>query len=340
MSKCSPNRRTVLATGAAALGATAVSFRPVRSRAAEAEKLVVIMDWLPSWKQAPFHLAKVRGWYKEAGLDVQIDDGSGSTVTIAQAANRKCDVGLASLSAMAVARSKGSEIVAIGQILRKNDVGMLVDRRLGITDPKTLAQRGAKIFFEATSFQSLFPPFFRNLGFDPSAVSLTPMSAASAIGTYAAGQGDALITTVPYVAPTLEDKRPSDPFMFADYGLPLPSHGLVVNPVTVAARAEAVRKFLAVTERAWHALWFEDPKVAIDALVGERPQAKINAALELKRVAAYRPFAVTKPEDAKGLLRMPAADWERAVTVMREADIIQAGVQAADLYTNDYAPAN
>lgn len=338
MSHANEGRRRFLIGGAAGVASAALGLKPTRAWAADRERLVVVMDWLPSWKQAPFHLAKVRGWYGEAGLDVQIDDGSGSTVTIAQAANGNCDLGLASLSAMAVARSKGSEVVAVAHILRKNDVGMLVDRKLDLKHPNELGARNAKIFFESTSFQSLFPAFFKNLGVDVSQITLTPMSAASAIGTYVAGQGDALITTVPYAAPVVDAKRPSDAVMFADHGLPLPSHGLVASPTTLRDRGEAVRRFLAVTERAWQALWFGDPEEAIDALVGQRPHTRIDAGLELKRVAAYRPFAVTTPEDAKGLLWMAPAEWEQATSIMRETEIIRGSARATDFYTDAYVP--
>ena len=303
-----------------------------------AEKFVVVMDWLPSWKHAAFHLAKVKGWYDEAGLDVQIDDGSGSTNTVTQTALNKCDMGLASLSAMAVARSKGSDVVAVAAIMRKNDLGMFVDKRLGITDPRQLAQKNATIYFESTSFQSLFPPFFRNLGVDMAQVKLVPMSAATAIGTFLAGQGDALITTVPYVLPVMDAKRPSDTIMFADHGLPLPSHGLLVSRTTLEKRPDAIRKFLAVSGRAWQQVWHGNGREAIDALVAQRPNAKLDAELEFKRIAAYKPYAVSPAAEGKHVLWMPPADWEAAIKVMKDTGIIQTEAKAADFYTNAYLP--
>src|SRR5262249_6561241 len=157
-----------------------------------------------------------------------------------------CDIGLASLSALAVARGKGTDALAIAGIVRRNDLGMFVDKKLGITHPSQLGERGATILFEATSFQSLFPPFFKSVGIDVNKVKLQPMSSASAIGTYLAGQGDALITTVPYVLPLVDGARPSQTVMFGDHGLPLPAHGLVASPQTLKTRGDAVRRFLAV----------------------------------------------------------------------------------------------
>jgi NitT/TauT family transport system substrate-binding protein len=329
------NRRAALIGGGVLITSVVSGLLPVRAQ--EKEKLIVCMDFLPTWKQAAFHLAKVKGWYDAAGLDVEVKDGSGSSVTIQQAAAGQCDIGLASLSSMVVARSKGSDIVAIGRILEKNDIGMLIDKKLGISDPKELAQKNAQIFFESTSFQSLFPPFFKELGVSTDSIKLVPMSVASAVGTYLSGQGDGLITTVPYAMPLADGQRPSSAVMFADHGLPLPSHGLVASRATLQKRGDAIRNFLSVSERAWNQVWFGDAQEAIDALVDQRPQANINAKLELARLNAYKPFASHRP--GAGLLWMPSKDWNLAIKVMADAEIIPTTFNPEDFYTNDYVPA-
>jgi NitT/TauT family transport system substrate-binding protein len=331
----SPRRRQLVIAGGLGLASAVAGAQT----GAQREKFVVMMDWLPSWRQGAFHLANTKGWYQEAGLDVEVVDGSGSSNTILQSALNKCDIGLASLSALAVARGKGTDALAIAGIVRRNDLGMLVDKKLGIADPRQLAERNAAILFEATSFQSLFPPFFKNIGVDTTRVKLQPMSAASAIGTYLAGQGDALITTVPYVMPLVDQQRPSGTVMFGDHGLPLPAHGLVASPATLKEKAAGVRRFLAVTSRAWQQVWTGNAEEAIAALQKERPLARVDAALELKRVQAYRPYANTPATVGKPVLFMPPQDWDAAMNVMRQAQLVPADAKAADYYTNAFIPA-
>lgn len=326
------NRRRLLVASGLGLASAVAGAQT----GAAPDKLVVVMDWLPSWKQAAFHLANVKGWYREARLDVEVKDGAGSSTTVMQAALNKCDIGLASLSAFSVARGKGTDAVAIAGIVRRNDLGMFIDKKLGITHPRQLAERNGTILFEATSFQSLFPPFFKNVGIDASKVKLQPMSAASAIGTYLAGQGDALITTVPYVSPLVSSKRASEAVMFGDHGLPLPAHGLVAGPETLKAKADAIRRFLVVTSRAWQQVWTGNAEEAIAALQKERPLAKVDAALELQRVEAYRPFANTPATRGRPVLWMPAEDWDAAIAVMRDASLIPPESKATDFYTNAY----
>lgn len=339
MSNFSKQRRQILLGGVGALGAAVIGAKSVYAQTgATTEKFTVVMDWLPSWRHAAFHLAKVKGWYRDAGLDVQVEDGSGSTTTIAQTFAGRCDVGLASLSTMAVARGKGTDVLAAASIIRKNDLGLFVDKKLGITDPKQLAQKKVKVLFASSGFQSLFPPFFKNLGVDINELHLIPMSTGAVEGAYLSGQGDALITTVPYVSPVVDEKRPSITFMFADYGMPLPAHGLVVSRGTIEKRADALRKFIAATQRAHHQVFYGNAREALDALIDQRPQAKINVPLALQRIAAYKPFTQTSATQGKGEFWMPPSDWDAAVKVLIEGKLVPAGSKSTDFYTNAYLP--
>lgn len=306
--------------------------------AAAQEKLNVVMDWLPSWKQSPFHLAKVKGWYEQAGLDVQVDDGNGSTVVVSQVALGKYDLGLASLSIMAVARGKGTDVVAVAGILHKNDLGFFIDKKKGIKDAKDLVGKKLSVIYEAQSFPTLVPLFFKNIGVKEGDITWLPMSSSASYGAYYAGSGDGLVTTVPYLLPIMETKRPSNYFMFADYDLPLPAHGLVVSPKTLEKRPDAVRRFLAVTDRAWRQLWYGNPAEAIDALAAQRPQANIDKAIELKRVEAYKPFSMTPWSKGKSVLWMPPQNWEAAIKVMTAAQLIPANSKPEDFYTNAFVP--
>ena len=51
------------------------------------ERVTILLDYaFPEGIHAPLHLATVKGWYKDAGLDVEIKDGKGSVVTVQQIA--------------------------------------------------------------------------------------------------------------------------------------------------------------------------------------------------------------------------------------------------------------
>ena len=306
-------------------------------QASAQEKLKMRLDFLPTWRHAPFFFALEKGWYKDAGLDVTIDDGSGSAISVQLVQAGEYDLALANLSVMAVARGKGAPVKAIGEVIHKNDLGLMVDKNLHIKSLKDVEAKKVSIIYEAGSFQSLFRPFFHNGGVDVDKIELTSMSPAVAITQYVAGTGGGVITAVPYVLPMIADKRPSDIFMFADYGLPLKPHGLVVSETTLATRARALRPFLAVSARAWEELWRGGiaREAVADALIKARPQVKFDRQVVLRQMEAYAPYSVAKAEDrGKSVLWMDPEDWTKSIAVMKEVGLVPAGSKAADFYTN------
>jgi NitT/TauT family transport system substrate-binding protein len=60
---------------------------------AAAEKLVIRMDWVPSGVYAPFHLALRKGWFRDAGIDVELQDRKGSINTLQLLATGEADIG-------------------------------------------------------------------------------------------------------------------------------------------------------------------------------------------------------------------------------------------------------
>jgi NitT/TauT family transport system substrate-binding protein len=58
-------------------------------------KLTVRTDFLPWGMHAGLHLGVVNGWFREAGLDVEVSDGRGSGVTMQQVATGDVDIGWA-----------------------------------------------------------------------------------------------------------------------------------------------------------------------------------------------------------------------------------------------------
>ena len=87
--------------GAAAAGLMAANGPAI---AQQLPKLTARVDFLPWGMHAGLHLGVMKGWFKEAGLDVEVSDGRGSGVTMQQVATGDVDIGWVQLGAMAVAR--------------------------------------------------------------------------------------------------------------------------------------------------------------------------------------------------------------------------------------------
>src|SRR5437764_10128307 len=161
------------------------------------EKITVRLDWTPWGTHAPIHLAAQKGWFKQAGLDVEAEDGNGSVTTVQLVGAGKFDVGHASLAPMMIARDKGLEVKAIANFVRKNDIGLLVPRGGAMKGPKDVA--GQKIVFTAGSLEAPFlDQFLAAGGLKREQVELLNVEAAAKVPTYAAARADGVFSTVPF----------------------------------------------------------------------------------------------------------------------------------------------
>jgi NitT/TauT family transport system substrate-binding protein len=113
------------------------------------DTLKVRTDWLPWGIHAGLHLAAQKGWYKDAGVAVEISDGKGSSLTMQQVVTGDVDVGLVQLGTMAIAHSQGLPVISIAGLARKGDLGAIVPNDESIKTVKDL--EGKKVAYAASS---------------------------------------------------------------------------------------------------------------------------------------------------------------------------------------------
>ena len=301
--------------------------------AAQGEALKIRLDWTPWGSHAPIHLAMQKGWFKQAGLDVSVEDGNGSVTTVQLVGAGNFDVGHASLAPMMIARDKGLPVKAIANFARKNDIGLLVPRGAGIRSPKDLA--GKKIIFTAGSLEAPFlDAFLAKGGLKREQVELVSVEAAAKVPTYAAKRADGVFSTVPFVLPAVEASRPSDAVLFSDYGLQFPSFGLVSSEEKIKARGPVLRKFASIVSGAWEYIIDGHEDEAVQAIIAQRPQAKLDAKVLRRQIEALKGYFASAAAKDLPMGVMADADWAEGIKTMASVKLIKSA-PTSQFYTND-----
>ncbi len=302
------------------------------------DSLKVRLDFLPWGVHAALHLAEQKGWFKDAGLDVDITDGKGSGLTIQQVASGEIDIGQVQLNAVAVARNQGIPITSIAGFVRRGDLGAIVPDDGKINSVKDLA--GKKVaYVAATSFGPLAEPFLIAGGLPRNDVNLVNVDASSLMSVYISGAADSVLTNIPLGIPAAAGKRPSKGLLLADVGMNLPSYGLIVSDSTLKTRAKALMKFVPVAVRAWEYVYNGDPahiEEGVQAILSQRPSDKLDAAILKGQVAEYGKFLYTPATEGKKLGWQSKEDWKAAIATMERIRLIKPGFKPSDLYTNEF----
>jgi len=320
--------------GAAAAGLMAANGPAI---AQQLPKLTARVDFLPWGMHAGLHLGVMKGWFKEAGLDVEVSDGRGSGVTMQQVATGDVDIGWVQLGAMAVARGKGMPIISIAGLARRGDLGALVPKDSGMKKVKDL--EGKRVAYTAgTSWGSLVDPFFAAGGASRDKVNLVSVDQTALLSIYMSGGVDATLTTFPFAKTTADRQRPSEGILLADVGINIPSYGLIVTRHTLDTKEDALRRFVPVVVRAWEYIYNDHIVEGVDAIVKQRPNERLDLGILRGQIVEYRPFFFTDATKGKRFGWQSDADWKGTIDILEKTKAIPTGSAPSDYYTNKLVP--
>ena len=114
----------VLGLGASTACATAPTPTPERS--------VLSLDWVPNTNHSGFYVAKEKGWYTEAGLDVEIEIPSDPAAALKQVAYGNTDAGVSFQEEVTVARANDIPVVSLAAIIQHNTSAFVSLKSSGI----------------------------------------------------------------------------------------------------------------------------------------------------------------------------------------------------------------
>lgn len=336
-------RRVIKATGGlSSAGFALLLMAMVAAPSAMAQELTKIslrLDWAPHGMHAGLHLAKHKGWFKDAGLDVDIQDGKGTSSTITLVAAGQMEVGFAQLSAMIAARQNGLPVTAIANYIRAADSGVIVPKDAGYKSLKDL--EGKRIGYTAASSSGPFIDTYLRLGGSSrEKITLVNLDSSASVSTYVNKQVDGIIMTVAFFLPIVEKSRPSTALFMNAVGLRLPGYGFVTTPAVIAVKEEALKKLVAVQVKTWDYIFAGHVDEAVGAIMAERAAARLDREILKGQLVGYMPLFKTAATEGKPHGYMAEEDWALTIKLMEEAGVLKPGSKPSDYYTNRFIPTN
>lgn len=295
--------------------------------------LVLTTDWSPIGVHAPLHLAAQKGWFKEAGLDVTIRDGKGSTTTIQMLAAASTDVGFVQLASLVAAIDNGMAVTSISGYVRAGDNGFVVPVASPIHQPKDFIGKRIAYPLGGTS-SALLDAFWKTVGLDRSQMKLLGVDTSAIASTYISGNVDAAVSPIASLLPLVDAQRPSRTIPYAAFGLRVPSYGLVVRKADVKARAADLGKLVRVLARSWEYIANGHTDEGVDAIIAARPNEKLDRAVMLAQLRENLKLLNTPETQGKPMGWQSESDWKAAVAVLKSAGVVKHDVPIDAYYTN------
>jgi len=104
------------------------------------EKATIQLKWLHHFQFAGYYAALEKGFYRDAGLDVTILEGSPSIEVEKYVASGRVDFGVGT-SALLLNRAQGQDFVVLGQVFQHSPAIFLTPRKTGIRTVADMAGR-------------------------------------------------------------------------------------------------------------------------------------------------------------------------------------------------------
>jgi NitT/TauT family transport system substrate-binding protein len=140
--------RSALLAGALALGFTTAAL-------AQADKVTIQLKWVTQAQFAGYYVAKDKGFYKEAGLDVTIKPGGPDIAPPQVIAGGGADVVVDWMPSALAAREKGVPLVNIAQPFKKSGMMLTCRAETGIKSPQDLKGRTLGVWFSGNEYPFL-----------------------------------------------------------------------------------------------------------------------------------------------------------------------------------------
>jgi NitT/TauT family transport system substrate-binding protein len=306
-------------------------------------KIKMVLNWKYQGPQAWFFVAQDKGYFKAEGLDVQFDQGEGSSAPIAKVASGAYDAGFGDINALIdfAAKRPAEAPVAVYMLYNTPPFTIAVKKDSPIRTPKDF--EGKTIGGPANDGAlKLFPAFAKAAKVDASKIAFSNMAPNLREQMLIRGQVDGVfgyINTI-YFSAKLVGLDPEKDLRFinyGDYGLDLYSNTILFSRNFVRDNPKAVQGFLKALNRAIVDS-VANPELAIDSLMKREPLLKRE--VEKERLMATLKEEMSHPEIAKiGLGDVDSVRLKRSIDIVVDANQLTRTPLPEEVFNRSFLPA-
>jgi NitT/TauT family transport system substrate-binding protein len=303
------------------------------------DKVVLLLNWYTYSEHAPFYLGKERGYFDQESIDLDIQDGRGSGVTVQAVAAGTATFGYADVPTMIKAASKGAPVIAVGVALQTSPMSVMGFADRNIRKPEDIKGKTVAVT-PGDSMSQIWPLFLKKTNLKDTDFKTVSGDAQTKLNAVINNQADLLLGYPMDQAIKLLDatQKPVYPIMFAEYGVNLVSSGIIVQKDFLKSKPDVVKRFMRAATRSLEEA-AKNPEAAVDAMLKANPKSgvKETALVGMKNTAAlYK--GPDNPSDRP--FRVGAKNMGETMALLVEyggLDKATAG-KAEDYYSNDYLP--
>jgi ABC-type nitrate/sulfonate/bicarbonate transport system substrate-binding protein len=295
------------------------------------QKISFVLDWVPNTNHTGIYVAKVKGYFAEEGLDVDIIQPGESSADQMVATNT-AQFGISYQEGVTFARASGAPLVSLAAVIQHNTSGFGSPKDKQIVSPKDF--EGKKYGGWGSEVEeAMVRQVVKDAGGDPDKVQIVTIGTADFLQACETGQIDFAWIFEGWDFINAANKgvelnyiplrELSETF---DYYTPV----IVTNEDNIKNNPELVKKFMRAVEKGYK-FAMENPDEAAECLLQLAPE------LDRKLVVKSQRFLASKYQDDAPYWGMQKKEvWERYMNWLYENKFIDAPIDVEKAFTNDF----
>lgn len=299
----------------------------------EAEKVTVILDYVINTNHTGMYVALDKGWYEQAGLDVEIvEPTEGATATLIAVGKGEFGISYQEDVTMALASEEPLPIRAVAAVIQHNTSGFATWTGKDITSVEDFAGK-TYAGWGGPGESAALEAVMTDAGVDFSTLNMVISDGAG----FASLEGDVDIMWFYEAWDNIKCELAGFdinymPVRDLDERLDFYTPVIITSLDMIENRPETVRKFLEATSRGYEYA-IENPQECAELLAKYAPDYDMEL---LSRSQAY--LADKYAEDAQRWGEMKDEVWDNYTGFMLEYGIIDKAIDASECYTNEFLP--
>ncbi|HEX9116602.1 MAG TPA: ABC transporter substrate-binding protein, partial [Anaerolineae bacterium] len=294
-------------------------------------KVTLAMGYIPNVQFAPFYVAQERGYFRDAGLDVNFNYGMESDL-IKLVGTNQLQFMIGSGDQVVLGRSQDIPVRYVMRWYRNFPVVVFAKADKGIKAPKDLEGKTVGISALAGASYVAWKALVYAAGIDASKVNLQVVGYTQVASVTQNRVDAALDYSVNGPVQMRLANQPVTVMPVSDY-MDLPSNGLITNDQTIRDHPDLVRALVQATLRGLKDT-LADPDAAFAASLRAVPEAggdqtKVNRAIFDESVKLWQP-------GSSPLGQSDPTMWTKAAAFMQQTGLVDRAVPATDLFSNQF----
>ena len=298
-----------------------------------ADDVSVQLDWLVRGNHAMFFVARDKGYFSQAGINVTaIRKGTGSTDALKLVANGNADFGFSDLPTLQVGRSQKLPVVALVAVNQESPLAMIsIKAKHPMSKPADMKGMNIGVHPSGSTYVFLKAFFAKN------GLNLADFKQSTVAPPYEnmllLGRVDIVPGYIDAEVPELEAKAGGPGSLSilqgSDYGYDAYGSGVFCSGKLIAEKPDLVQRFVNAYLQAFKFV-VENPKEAVDIVVKANPEYKGKEETLLMQLDADIKSTFFSPNTKQhGIGAISDKQWNATAQVLKEQGMLPADFNAA-----------